>query len=233
MRIDIHPDALETTAGGRHRVMRTRQDTLHRKLAQDERYQQLLQSIYDAVLITTMRGDVIDANMRAVDFFLMPRQDLCRLSILDIISGADESLLPLIARNLKEERYTLIEAHCVRHDSSTFPAEIAVNELHLPEGAQLCFMIRDVTIRQQTESALRHMVTRLQDHDRAKSQFVSNVSHELKTPLTSMMYAIGNMLDGSLGQLSENVRTYLAMLNDDCKRLMGTAAVFRNEPFPS
>ena len=223
MRIDIHPDVDDSHAVQRRRGTRIiEMPSLHRVLAEDALYQQLLQSIYDAVLIVSLEGEIIDANIRAVDFIMIPRDTLCRMSILDVISGADSSLIPLIARNLKEDRYTLIDAYCVRHDGSTFPAEIAVNELQLAGSGQLCFMIRDVTIRQQTENALRHMVTRLQEHDRAKSQFVSNVSHELKTPLTSMMYAIGNMLAGTLGTLTPEVRSYLKMLNDDCKRLTGT-----------
>lgn len=222
MRIDIHPDVVDSLPVKRRSQSRDAPAGLRKTLVEDVLYQQLLQSVYDAVLIADMGGEILDANVRAVDFFIASREELLKLSILDIISGATDSLLPLIVRNLKEERYTLIEAHCVRHDGSTFPAEIAVNEIQLSESGQLCFMIRDITVRQQTENALRHMVSKLQEHDRAKSMFVSNVSHELKTPLTSMMYAVGNMLDGSLGELSPNVRKYLDMLNDDCKRLMAT-----------
>jgi signal transduction histidine kinase len=69
---------------------------------------------------------------------------------------------------------------------------------------------------------LRDAVARLQEHDRAKSRFVSNVSHELRTPLSSMSYAIENLLRGVLGPVPEGIRTYLIMLREDSARLRNT-----------
>lgn len=71
---------------------------------------------------------------------------------------------------------------------------------------------------QELEMAVR----RLEAHDRARGDFISNVSHELKTPLTSMTYEVGNLLDGMIAPLPERVREYLVMLSEDCQRLRGT-----------
>jgi len=76
--------------------------------------------------------------------------------------------------------------------------------------------------RKLAEVRLRAAIERLEQHDRAKSQFVSNVSHELRTPLASMSYAIDNMLKGVLGPMPERAVTYLDMLKEDCSRLTGT-----------
>lgn len=71
---------------------------------------------------------------------------------------------------------------------------------------------------------LRKAFGRLEAEDRAKTEFVSNVSHELKTPLTSMSYALQNLLDGVRGPVPEAVREYLEMLQEDCVRLRKTVA---------
>ncbi len=76
--------------------------------------------------------------------------------------------------------------------------------------------------RKLAEVRLRAAIERLEQHDKAKSQFVSNVSHELRTPLASMSYAIENMIKGVLGPLPERAMTYLDMLKEDCSRLTGT-----------
>jgi len=103
-----------------------------------------------------------------------------------------------------------------------FPAEIAVNKIGLDKAGQLCFFIRDVTVRKRAQDALEDAFRRLEEHDRAKSQFVSNVSHELRTPLTSMTYAVANMLNGVCGPITDRIRKYLELLDGDCKRLLGT-----------
>jgi signal transduction histidine kinase len=78
--------------------------------------------------------------------------------------------------------------------------------------------------RKTVESMLRDAIARLEEHDRAKTQFVSNVSHELKTPLSSISYAVDNMLKGVIGPIPTRVQSYLEMLRDDSERLKGTVS---------
>jgi len=187
-------------------------------------YRQLLECVYDAVLMTDAQGRIVDLNSRACDFFRCGAETLAHANVVSLISGADDQLLEAIARNLEDHRYTLIEAHCVRSDNSSFPAEIAVNRVDLPPDGSLCFFVRDVTLRKRAQEALEEAVARLEEHDRARTLFVFNVSHELRTPLTSMIYAIANLLRGVLGPLAPDVRQYLEMLNGDCRRLLNTVS---------
>lgn len=117
------------------------------------RYEELFQSVYDAAVVTDLNGIIVDANVRAVEFLLYERTDLCGLNICNIISGADSSLIGTLIDNLDEKRFTVIQAYCLRKDESLFPGEIAVNKLRL--GAMhLCFFIRDVTVRKHAEEML-------------------------------------------------------------------------------
>lgn len=230
MRIDIHPDFLGQSLARKKSAVTTnltdstkiiaRKVKGHVSFAQE--FDQLLESIYDAVMITDVNGRILVFNSRALDFFILDYDEMLGKKMIELISGADESLLQAISKNLEEHRYTLIEAHCVRKDKSMFPAEIAVNMLDLfPEG-NLCFFVRDITVRKRAQDALEEAVERLEAHDRSRSQFVSNVSHELRTPLTSMMYAVNNMLKGVVGDLPDGVKRYLEMMDADCRRLLGT-----------
>ncbi|MDA0989615.1 MAG: response regulator [Verrucomicrobia bacterium] len=81
---------------------------------------------------------------------------------------------------------------------------------------------REVTERRAIEGQLREAVHHLEEHNQAKSQFVSNVSHELRTPLASISHAIENLGAGVLGPLDDRVRTYVEMMAEDCQRLKST-----------
>ncbi len=187
-------------------------------------YKRLLQSIYDAVLITDCEGVVEDCNQRAMDFLRHSRAALLGMKVPQFICGVDESVMSSIRKNLMDHRYTLIEGTCKRKDGSTFPSEIAVNRLDLDPDGRLCFFIRDISVRKSAQNALEEAVSKLEEHDRNRSQFISNVSHELRTPLTSMIYAITNMLKGVVGTLPEPATEYLEMLLGDCKRLLTTVS---------
>jgi PAS domain S-box-containing protein len=114
---------------------------------------ELLDAIYDAAVITDAVGSVVEFNGRALEFLGMRAAALMGTSISDIISGADAELIDNLRSNLINERFTLIQAFCLRSDESYFPAEIAVSRLR--EGDRLCFFIRDITIRRQAEEMLR------------------------------------------------------------------------------
>lgn len=118
------------------------------------RYQELLQSIYDAAIVTNVFGKITDANSRAQEFLRYDRDELCTLQVFDIIAGADRSLINTLCNALQDQRFTLLQAYCRRRDGSFFPAEIAVNMLKFGQ-TYLCFFIRDITRRKQVEDRLR------------------------------------------------------------------------------
>ncbi len=121
---------------------------------ESERFDELLQSIYDAVLITDSDGSIRNVNGRCLQFFQRTFEDLIGTSIIDLLHGADSRLLQTLVTNLQNDRSTLIMAHCRRQDGSTFPSEIAVNRMR-SGGDALCFFIRDITVRRQAEEMLR------------------------------------------------------------------------------
>ena len=62
-------------------------------------------------------------------------------------------------------------------------------------------------VQQVAEEAIARQ--RLDEIDRLKSDFLSGVSHDLRTPITSIAWSIQNLLDGVVGPLSDRQREYL------------------------
>ncbi len=221
MRIDIPPDAVPPPQP-RRVPLSTFVLKRHDRPLRNTPYDLLLESVYDGVLITNARGVILDFNHRAADFFLLLGNRLLNRHVINLFSGADDSLITSIWKNLENHKYTLIEARCVRSDAHTFPAEIAVNRLDIEDERLLCFFIRDISVRKKVQDDLEAAVERMKAMDRMRSEFVSNVSHELRTPLTSMIYAVGNMLRGIAGPLPPKANQYIERLQSDCKRLLAT-----------
>ncbi|OGV70228.1 MAG: hypothetical protein A2283_05135 [Lentisphaerae bacterium RIFOXYA12_FULL_48_11] len=161
MRIDLIPDIPAEPVSGPKRVIVSpptrkflKPSSRQAASGADAKYQSLLQSVYDAAIISDLQGRIVDVNVRSVEFFSYSREDFLNLLVFDIISGSDESLLGTLRNNLENERFTLIQAYCIRSDGTFFPAEIAVNVLNLGE-LHLCFFVRDITLRKQAEEMLR------------------------------------------------------------------------------
>jgi len=218
---------------------------------------ELFQNVYDSAFITELNGKIVDANVRATQSFYYSQDQFKQGMITDIVQGMTEEVLATIGENLQNDRFTLIQAECVRQDGTVIPSEISTCKINLSGKAYLCFFIRDISARKEAEDALQAAhdslaeevrkrtrineelsleiaertriaaelnlaIEQLQKHDRAKSQFVSNVSHELKTPLSSINYMAGNMFKGIAGPMSEQGKGYLNMIREDCQRLQRT-----------
>lgn len=218
---------------------------------------ELFQNVYDSAFITELNGKIVDANVRATQSFYYTREQFKQGAIMDVVLGMTEDVLKTIGENLQNDRFTLIQAECARQDGTVLPSEISTCKVNLSGKTYLCFFIRDISARKESEDALQaacdnlevevrertrineelsleiaerariaaelnEAIDKLQKHDRSKSQFVSNVSHELKTPLSSINYIAGNMFKGIAGPMTEQGKTYLNMIREDCQRLQRT-----------
>ncbi|KUO68730.1 MAG: PAS domain-containing sensor histidine kinase [Clostridia bacterium BRH_c25] len=62
-------------------------------------------------------------------------------------------------------------------------------------------------------------VTQLKQLEKARTDFVSTISHEFKTPLTSIMMGTSMVLDGSMGTLNEEQQDVMNTIKEDGERL--------------
>lgn len=88
----------------------------------------------------------------------------------------------------------------------------------LPDGNAL-FTMLDVTASRTVEAALRERTHALEEADRLKTAFVSNMSYELRTPLTSIGGFAEMMAAGYAGALEPVAKDYVAAIMDSVARL--------------
>jgi len=167
IRIDLMPDV--KLGGGKLKSDRIaganwstrKRQTAAAAAATRSKYEDLLQSVYDAAFITATSGRILEVNDRATEFLKHEKSGLCELNFIDLLDGADESLMSSIVDMLEKERFALLQAFCRRRDGSVFPAEIAVSRLS-GDNVKLCFFVRDITVRHRTEEMLRTEHTAVQ-----------------------------------------------------------------------
>jgi signal transduction histidine kinase len=88
----------------------------------------------------------------------------------------------------------------------------------LPDGNALLTML-DTTDQHRVERALRDRNDALEAADRVKTNFVANMSYELRTPLTSIKGFTEMLHGGFAGQLSDNGQEYAEAILSSVERL--------------
>ncbi len=94
----------------------------------------------------------------------------------------------------------------LRFDGTDFPVEISENKIELSGEAKTISVFLDKTAQEELE--------------RMKSEFIAMLTHDLKTPLTSIHGILALLEEGVLGRLSEQGVEMTKRVRITCKRLL-------------
>ncbi len=111
-----------------------------------------------------------------------------------------------------------IQAHSLTQDDLELMMTVAHQVAIALDNAAAYEQIEDLNVG--LEVKVRERTAELEQADRLRSQFLSHVSHELKTPLTSIKGFLQNLLDGLTGPLNEKQQRYLSRMLENSDRLI-------------
>ena len=130
-------------------------DSVRPKTDQRALYYELMNGLYDALLILDDQGHVVDCNNRVKDLLGYTREDAWDLPVNKVITGMSIQMFEHLRRNLAENHHILIDARCFRQDGSSFAGEVGVSKLSLTRGSNIVFVIRNVERRKNAMDDLR------------------------------------------------------------------------------
>lgn len=175
-------------------------------------------AIPDAVIVADHDNEIVLVNTRAVDVFGWRREQLVGQPLTVLMPERHHDLVAAQQRRLQQ-------AVCRRHDATEFPAEVSVTTLELDARPATCVTVRDLTERPSAQGRA----------DQAREDLIANVSHEMLTPLTSVIGYLELVLD--LDELSPHARVMLEVAQQNARRelslvndLLAVSAVEEEEP---
>jgi len=140
-----------------------------------------------------------------------------------------DALTPLLAPKLKRASHAGLVRELVR--SATIERKQRTGRVSLVDGREFefaavplpdgnaLFTMLDITDSRKVEAALRERTDALEEADRLKTAFVSNMSYELRTPLTSIGGFAEMLAEGYGGALPPVATDYVTAILDSVVRL--------------
>ena len=168
-------------------------------LFEKQRAETVINSLKDASIGLDNKGKILFANQQALQLLNLKEADIVGQLKMDV-----------------EKRNDLFRF--LVNEQNNIPFKIVV------ENKENYFTKELLDIQQKDEKAgtvivLRN-ITPFKELDTAKTNFMSTISHELKTPLASSDFSLKLLEDERVGNLNDDQKQLVQSLKDDNKRLL-------------
>lgn len=186
---------------------------LAKLMMEKKRIETLINNMHDPVIGLDQKLNVIFVNEEAIKIIGLPqaqiigvntqelavKNDLVRTLIQDLMSGENEANKQTPIKIYADNKEGYFEKETL-HISIT------------PTGEETKLLIGHVII-------LRN-ITQYKELDFAKTNFIATVSHEFKTPISSIKMSLQLLEKDEIGPLNEEQRNLIESIKDDASRLL-------------
>lgn len=177
------------------------------------RIEAIIAQMQDAIIGLNDKQEVLFINKVATQLL-----DLSEGQVVGMQVGSLMETNELLTKIMKEEVHTTPIKIYAGHKESYF--QIEKREILLPDaGEQELAMVKQPLRTAGTVFILKN-ITQYKELDAAKTNFIATVSHELKTPISSIKMSLQLLDDKRVGGMNEEQKELVAHIKDDCSRLL-------------
>jgi len=180
---------------------------IQKLMEEKQKAEGIVESIGDVVLVTDRENKILVLNRAAEKAFDIRKEETVKTHFLETIKH--EEIFEQVKKALKEQQ-----------DDDKGYTDISIEK----DGSIKHLRVKSKPIKNEQKEiigvvTLMQDITKLKEVDAMKSEFVATVSHEFRTPLTSIGMAVNLLLDGTTGKINEEQNELLLALKEDQERL--------------
>ncbi len=181
--------------------------SIRKLMAEKKKAEAIVENISDGIIMADLKGKIILINKKAKYLFNLSDADEQTIG-KDFISVIDnKELFGKIKKNIEREKVEKEDRHfeiTLLNNNKKIHTKIFINKISIEkENIGVVILVQDIT--------------KLKKINQMKTDFVSTVSHEFKTPLTSMGMAVSMLAEGK--NLNEDQRECVNIIKEDNERL--------------
>jgi PAS domain S-box-containing protein len=182
---------------------------LHQLLFEKKRLETLINNMHDPIIGLDSQGVILFVNNEALKIIGMKKETVVG-KLSSTLALENDLMRSLIINEMEGARVNPMKIFA-DGKQSYFEKE-TVNITITPTGEEQSIAIGDVII-------LRN-ITVFKELDFAKTNFIATISHELKTPISSIKMSLQLLENKSTGIINEEQKQLLDSIKDDSQRLL-------------
>ena len=171
------------------------------------RFEAAVSSSLDAVLVVDVSGRIIEMGGAAETVFGYSREeaigaDMANLIIPDYMRGAHRAGMKRFLETGEKKVIGAgrIRLQGLRKGGELFPVELSVSIAETGGERVFVSFLRDITSQKEAEAALHAARDRAEESEKAKSDLLTVMSHEMRTPLNGILGSLELIDDENLSE---------------------------------
>lgn len=188
------------------------------------RFEAVITSSLDAVLVADRRGRILEFNGAAEEVFGYTQSEAIGADMAELIIPAH--LRGLHRKGIKRYLRTRdpkvigtgrVRLEGMRKSKETFPVELSISVTKTDGELAFVSFLRDITEELKAEEDLRVALDKAQESEQAKSDLLTVMSHEMRTPLNGILGSV-ELIDQS--DLTDRQKRHLNSIEVSGKLLL-------------
>lgn len=185
---------------------------LAKLMMEKKRIEALINNMHDPVIGLDENLKVIFVNEEAIKITGLKIENLIGKQALEL--AIDNDLIRILIQDIRNNQSEIIKEpiKIFNDEKEGYFEKETVHISIIPTGEQIQKLIGHVII-------LRNITTH-KELDFAKTNFIATVSHEFKTPISSMKMSLQLLENEQIGKLNEEQKNLIESIKDDANRLL-------------
>jgi PAS domain S-box-containing protein len=183
-----------------------------------------------AIIVIDLNGLIEVWNPAAEKLFGWKNEEVVGKLYPIIPFGKEREAIELFVRCMNGGALTEIETTRFKKDGT--PVEIARSFTLIPgnagEGKRMLMIVNDITERKKIEIELIKEKEKAQESERMKSEFLAQISHEIRTPINTILSFISLIKEEVADKITDDLITGFNIIDRNSQRLIRTIDLILN-----
>lgn len=184
---------------------------LYKLSFEKKRLETLINNMHDPIIGLDNQGLVLFANDEALKIIGLKTEEVIG-KLATTLALTNDLMKSLVINDLSNEKQKSLPMKIFADGKESYFEKETVNITIKPTGEEQTIDIGDVII-------LRN-ITVFKELDFAKTNFIATVSHELKTPISSIKLSLQLLEKAQTGNINEDQQQLIESIKDDSQRLL-------------
>ncbi|MEW6702959.1 MAG: PAS domain S-box protein, partial [Bacteroidota bacterium] len=194
----------------------------------EQKFKTLFQTAGDAIFLVELDGRIIEVNNSASEKFGYSREEFLQMTTMELnLPGNEDKVLERV-ETMKKKGELYFETVYLSKGGEQIPVEVSGKLIDYENRKITLGIVRDISLRKKQESELIKSKEEAEKANRLKSEFLAQISHEIRSPLNVILGFSELIRDELKENLTQKTTNSFKAIDTAGRRIIRTVELILN-----